>query len=217
MAPVNAETTVDEMKLNMTVIITPEYLTVGAGGGFLPNYYYKEEIQYRSNSDQHVFTKEYIEGEEVKSPTDGKVMTPYEREKIMLHYLDKKDSSDPGEYIMVGANHIGEPVVDSASEWYKRVPAPGEKFQLVGEPSLRTMAARDNHLYQMKILSVYDELARNLWKIHESANKREEPPEDIDNIIILASPDIIYDKIIHVMDAAKYAGFAQISLSLLGG
>ena len=190
---------------------------MGAGGGFLPNYYYHQEIEYRSKSDGHSFSKLYVEGEEVSSPTDGKVMTPYERENILLNYLEKKDSADQGSYVHVGANHLGEPVVDSAGDWYKRIPAPGEKFQIVGEYSLRTMDAKNNHLYKMKKLSVYDEIAKNLWRIHEQASKREDPPQDIDKIIILAGQDIIYDKIIHVMDAAKYAGFADISLSLLGG
>ncbi|MFC1586646.1 ExbD/TolR family protein [Fibrobacterota bacterium] len=208
---------VDPMNLNLTVIITDEYLTVGAGGGFLPNYFYDEEIQYRSKSDGHVFFKKWVKGEEVKSPTDGRVMTPYEKEIIHLYYLDKKDSADDGEFVMVAANGLGEPVVDSIGDWYKRVPAPGERFQVVGDLSLRTMTARDNHLYRMKKLSVYDEVAKNLWKIHEQALKREEPPEDIDRLTILANSRIIYDKIIHVMDAAKYAGFSQLSLSLLGG
>jgi biopolymer transport protein ExbD len=217
MQPNIPKTTVDPMKLNLTVVITDGFITVGASGGFLPNFFYEEVIQYRSKSDGHVFTKEWVKGEEVKSPSDGRVMTPFEKERINLHYLDKKDSADPGSNVMVAANGLGEPVVDSSGDWYERVPTPGEKFQIIGDISLRTMSARENHRYRMKKLSAYDELARNLWKIHESASKREEPPDDIDIVTILAAPPIIYDKIIHCMDAAKYGGFTNISLSLLGG
>ncbi len=215
--PDNSQNMVDPLKLNLTLIVTDEYLTVGAGGGFLPSFYYEEEIQYRSKSDNHVFKKVYEEGEKVVSPTDGKEMTPFEKEIIFLHYLDKKDSADPGSYINVAANSVGEPIVDTTGEWYTRIPAPGEMFQIVGQPALRTMTAQDNSLFKMKRLSAYDEVARNLWKIRRSAEKREAVPEDINDITLLASPKIIYDKIIHSMDAAKYAGFYKISMSLLGG
>jgi biopolymer transport protein ExbD len=215
--PDQQQTTVDPMNLNLTVIVTDDYLTIGASGGFRPNYYYEEEIQYRSKSDGHVFYKKWEKGEEVKSPTDGRIMTPYEKEIIHLHYLEKQDSADQGKFVMVAANGLEEPVIDSTGEWYARIPAPGEKFQIVGDISLRTMTARDNHLYRMKKLSVYDEVARDLWRIYQSASKREEPPVDIDKCTVLATYQIIYDKIIHVMDAAKYAGFSNISLSLLAG
>ncbi|MBF0431707.1 MAG: hypothetical protein HQK83_10535 [Fibrobacteria bacterium] len=79
------------------------------------------------------------------------------------------------------------------------------------------MTARENAHYKMIKLSAYDEVARNLWILKRSAEKREQVPEDLNNITILAGTKIIYDKIIHVMDAAKYAGFYKISLSLLGG
>lgn len=209
--------TPDPMNLNLTVVVTDEFFTIGAAGGFLPSYYYEEEIQYRSKSDGHVFSKPYVKGENILSPTDGKVMTPFEKEIIYLNYLEKEDSTDPGQYVLVAANSIGEPVVDSAGEWYKRVPAPGEKFQVIGEPALREMTAAQAALFHMRKLSVYDEVARNLWLIHENAKKRESLPEDFNKIMILANPSIIYDKIIHSMDAAKYAGFYKISLSLLGG
>lgn len=213
----NQDSEPDPMNLNLTVIVTGEYVTIGAGGGFLQNFHYEEMIQYRSKSDGEVFNKVWDPDEEVKSPSDGKIMTPYEKENILLNYLDKKDTADPGDYLVVACNSLDESIVDTAGEWYKRVPAPGEKFQVVGDLGMRTMTARENHLFKMHKLTVYEQVALNLWKIHEAGMKREDPPEDIEKLVILASPPIIYDKIIHLMDAAKYAGFTQISLSLLGG
>lgn len=144
-------------------------------------------------------------------------MTPFEKEIIFLHFLDKKDSADPGSFINVAANSVNEPIVDTSGEWYTRIPVAGEKYQVVGQPALRTMTHQDNAKFKVKRLSAYDEVSRNLWKIRKSAQRRDDPPEDIDQITLLASPGIIYDKIIHSMDAAKYAGFYKISMSLLGG
>ncbi len=208
---------VDPMKLNLSVIITDEYLMLAASGGFGKNVYYKEEVKYRSKSDNHIFFKEWDKTEEVKSPTDGKVMTPYEKDVIFLHYLERVDSTDPGKYVMVAHNQLGEPMVDTAGEFYDRLPAPGEKYSIVGSSMLRTMNARDNTSTKLEKLSAYSSIARDLWLIMKQAEKRENPPDDLDTIIILANNRIIYDKIIHVMDAAKYAGFSKISLSLLGG
>src|SRR4051812_1455730 len=76
-APTDApKNEIDEGLLNLTVIITDKGVTIGAGGGFQPTIYYQEEVEYRSRSDQKVFRKVYVPGEEVKSPTDGKIMTP---------------------------------------------------------------------------------------------------------------------------------------------
>ncbi len=215
--PDQPKTQVDDQNLNLTVIITNDYLTAGASGGFMPSFYYQEEVEYRSKSDGHRFRELFEDGKVVKSPTDGKEMTPYEKDKIFLHYLAKQDSADPGEFQMVALNHLDEPLVDTAGEFFTRVPQAGEQFQIIGEPTLRQMKNNEIHLFKLGKLSAYDALARDLWKLQLAASKREEPPADIDKLTILASPKIIYDKIIHVMDAAKYAGFSQLSLSLLGG
>jgi biopolymer transport protein ExbD len=215
--PIEPIDTPEPLTMKLTVVITDEYLTIGADGGFRPRYYYDEEVQYRSRSDGHVFLRKWVKGEEVKSPTDGRVMTPFEKEVIHLHMLNKKDSADAGRYIMVAANSLDEPAIDSTGEWFTRIPAPGEKFQIMGDQSLRTMAARDSHLYRMKKLSAYDEVARDLWKMYRSLSAKQEPPADMDKCSILADSDIIYDKVIHIMDAAKYAGFSDISLTLLTG
>ena len=40
---------------------------------------------------------------------------------------------------------------------------------------------------------------------------------DVDNIIILADDKVVFDKVIHVMDVAREAGFYNIQLAKLGG
>jgi biopolymer transport protein ExbD len=45
----------------------------------------------------------------------------------------------------------------------------------------------------------------------------EPTPPDVDDVVILADDDVIYDKVIQMMDACKSAGFDRVALSLIGG
>ena len=63
---------IDPGLLNLTVVITDKGVTIEAAGGFQPTVFYQEEVEYRSRSDQKLFLKVYVPGEEVKSPSDGK-------------------------------------------------------------------------------------------------------------------------------------------------
>lgn len=206
----------DPGNLNLTLIVTDKYLTVGANGGFLPQFYYREEVTYRSKSDGKEFTVPYVKGEVVKSPSDGKVMSSFERYQINLYYLDKKDSTDPGVTRNIVYNSSGEALIDASGNFLSEKPTSSTPVMVIGEAEAKPLEAREMQFLKIAPLSVYDEIARQLWNIKQSAEKRENPPEDIDKIMLLASPHIIYDKIVHSMDAAKYAGFHQIALSLLG-
>jgi biopolymer transport protein ExbD len=48
-------------------------------------------------------------------------------------------------------------------------------------------------------------------------SQRDPLPPDVDDVVILADEDVIYDKIIQMMDACKSAGFDRVALSLIGG
>jgi biopolymer transport protein ExbD len=208
---------VDEGLLNLTVVITDKGVTIGAAGGFQPTTYYQEEVEYRSRSDQHVFRKIWVKGEEVKSPTDGKVMTPYERETIMLNTLSKKDSSDPGTYMYAVTGPDGNALMDTAGNWYTTVPAVGALYRTVGDETVKHMDARSLPFCKVEKLSAYQEVARTLEKIHMLYSQRDPLPPDVDDVVILADDDVIYDKIIQMMDACKSAGFDRVALSLIGG
>ena len=207
----------DDGLLNLTVIIGKSGVTIGAAGGFQPTVFYQEEVEYRSRSDQHVFRKIWVPGEEVKSPTDGKVMSPFERETIMLNTVVKKDSADPGTIQMVVIDIEGNALMDTAGNWYTRIPGEGELFRIVGDETIRKMDARSASFCKVEKLSAYQEVAKTLEKIHMLYSTRDPLPADVDDVVILADEDIIYDKVIQMMDACKSAGFDRVALSLVGG
>lgn len=207
----------DDGLLNLTVIITKTGVTIGAAGGFQPSVYYQEEVEYRSRSDQKVFRKVWVPGEEVKSPTDGKVMTPFERETIMLNTVVKKDSADPGTVQMAAIDMESNALMDTAGNWYTRVPQVGELYRIVGDEVVRKMDAKTAAFCKVDKLSAYMEVAKTLEKIHMLYSTRDPLPADVDDVVILADEDIIYDKVIQMMDACKAAGFDRVALSLIGG
>jgi len=158
-----------------------------------------------------------VKGEEVKSPTDGKVMSPYERETIMLNTLAKKDSSDPGTYLYAVTGPDGNGLLDTAGNWLTQVPAVGGLYRVVGDLTIKHMDARSLPFCKVEKLSAYQEVARTLEKIHTLYSQRDPLPPDVDDVVILAGDEVVYDKIIQMMDACKSAGFDRVALSLIGG
>jgi biopolymer transport protein ExbD len=215
--PTEQKQDIDEGLLNLTVIITDKGVTIGAAGGFQPSTFYQEEVEYRSRSDQHLFRKVYVKGEEVKSPTDGKVMSPFERETIMLNTIVKKDSADPGTIPMAATDMEGNALMDTAGNWYTTVPKVGDPYRIVGDEVVRKMDARAAAFVKVDKLSAYMEVAKTLEKIHMLYSTRDPLPADVDDVVILADDEVIYDKIIQMMDACKSAGFDRVALSLIGG
>lgn len=67
--------------------------------------------------------------------------------------------------------------------------------------------------FDSKPLSAYDELKNRLMKIKE----RYRDAEDADDLIIAAENEVIYDKIVQIMDAARSAEFPNISIAKLRG
>jgi len=208
---------VDEQNLNLALLITDHYLTIGANGGFMPNYYYAKFAQYKDPASGESFVIPYVRGQEVKSPKSGRVMTKKELEKFLYTFLDKKDSADPGQERMVIHNHVHEPLLDTSGQWYTRSLNVGDVYRIVGYPEVRVATQQEINDFNLAPLSVFSEVGRVLWSIKLQAQLRENVPADLEKIILLANPRIAYDAIIQGMDASKYSGFNQIALSLLGG
>lgn len=203
--------------LNLAVVVTDNSITVGASNGFQPAVYYQEEVQYRSRSDQNVFRKIFVKGEKVYSPTDKKLMGLNEKELILLNVVVKKDSADPGTYLFAAQDHEGEPLMDTSGNWYKDIPPVGSPYRSVGDETVLIMNEATHATCKIDKLSAYYEVARVLEKVHKMYSRLSPTPTDVDDIVILAGEDVIYDKIIQMMDAAKAAGYDRVALSLMGG
>src|SRR5688500_13153916 len=203
--------------LNLTVVITKSGVTIGAAGGFQPTVFYQEEVEYRSRSDQKTFRKVFVPGEGVKTPTDGKVMTPFERETIMINVVTKKDSADPGTLAKAVIDLDGNALMDTAGNWYTSIPQPGSLYRVVGDEVVQKMDARSAAFLQVENLAAYQEGAKVLEQIHILYRTRDPLPADVDDVISLPDEEVIYDKVIQMMDAWKSAGFDRVALSLIGG
>ncbi len=208
---------IDEGLLNLSIVVGHKGITIGATSGFQPSVFYFEEVEYRSTSDKHVFRKPYVPGEKVFSPTDGKLMTLQEKETIFLHAIDKKDEKDAGTFRNVAVGPDDNALLDKEGNWYTAVPAVGMEYRLVGDQVIRKMDPQTAAFCKVTRLSAYQEIARQLEQVHAVYSQRDPIPPDVDDVVILAEDDIIYDKVIQVMDAAKAAGYDRVALSLMGG
>ena len=217
--PTDNPANVDEGLLNLSVLITDKGVTVGASGGFQPTVFYQEEVEYRSRSDQNMFRKVYVKGEVVKSPSDGKTMSIHEKAVIYLNTVSKKDSADPGTLVYAAMDGEGNALMDTSGNWYSSIPPAGAPYRVIGDgpTKVRKMDARMATFCKVDKLSAYQEAAKTLEQVHMRYSQRDPLPPDVDDIVILADDDVIYDKVIQMMDAAKTAGFDKVALSLVGG
>ena len=123
---------------------------------------------------------------------------------IELHMLDST-----GGVIECSYSPWGEMVTDTRGQPLNRL-AMGDTVLLVSTDR-RPRVVRDPAAYDLRPLSAYDELRNRLLQI------KEEYPEadDADRIIIAAENEVVYDKLVQVMDAAGIARFRKISICKL--
>lgn len=62
--------------------------------------------------------------------------------------------------------------------------------------------------FKLRRVSAYDELKNRLMKVKE----RFTDVEDINDIIIVAENNVLYDKIVQIMDVCRAADFPNISI-----
>lgn len=197
-----------ENKLLLTAIITDSVVTLGAKGGFLPSIYYREYHKYISSDDQTEFTVEYKPGEVVKHPKTGQEMTVHERYEIYLYACDETRKIMQSLY-----NRYGEMITDAQGTPLKKV-AVGDTVYALSNPR-RLMIVKDPSEFELSNLSAYDAMKNRLMTVKERF--RESQPEDFDDIIIAAEDQVLYDKIVQIMDAAREAEYPNISIAKLRG
>jgi biopolymer transport protein ExbD len=194
-------------KLLLTAIITDSVLTLGAKGGFLPSLFYKEYHKYVAKDDQAEFTVPYDPKAEeaVKHPKTGRDMEIYERYDIFLYACDEEYN----EVKKVLYNKFGEMITDADGVPLEEVALDDTVYALTN-PRRRIVVSSPSE-YELKPMSVYDELKNRLMKVKE----RFKDAEDGEDIIIAAENEVLYDKIVQIMDAARTADFPNISIAKL--
>ncbi len=196
-----------ENKLLLTAIITDSVVTLGAKGGFLPSLFYQEFHRYIARDDQAEFTVKFDPKarELPKHPVTGRDMTIHERHDILLYSCDETFS----EIQKCLYTPFGEMVTDVEGIALSAVNV-GDTVYALTNPR-RLIVVENPREFELKPLSVYDELKNRLMKVKE----RFKDAEDADDIIIAAENEVMYDKIIQIMDVARSADFPNISIAKL--
>lgn len=196
-------------KLLLTAIITDSVVTLGAKNGFLPSLFYQEFHRYIAKDDQTDFKVKFdpSSAELPKHPKTGRPMEVYERYDIYLYSCDETYQN----IVNCLYTKFGEMVTDGNSLPITKASVGDTVFALTNPR--RMIIVSDPSEFELKPLSVYDQLKNRLMKVKE----RFKDADDADNVIIAAENSVMYDKIIQIMDAARSADFPNISIAKLRG
>ena len=193
-------------KLLLTAIITDSVVTLGAKGGFMPSLFYREFHKYVAKDDHEEFTVEYKPGQKVYHPKSHREMTIYERYDIFLYVTDENRVILKSLYTKL-ANQM---VTDIQGNPISATVKAGDTVYILTNPRMMVVV-KDPSDYVLQPLSAYDELRNRLMKFKE----RYKDADDGNDIIIAAENQVIYDKIVQIMDAARGADFSNISIAKL--
>jgi biopolymer transport protein ExbD len=206
----------DDNSLALTVAITDGYLEIWARGGSLPKVFAKEMVDFRCKADKG---EQRIDLSQVKMETvkceNGQPVTIYDKERINMFAVARASEEDPGTMLKAVYNANDSAYFDANGAFLtekSQLKVGGVYRTLDQENTVKIDPTKYNDA-KVEFRSAYDELAIVLIDIH---NKFIDMP-DVDNIIILADDKVVFDKVIHVMDVAREAGFYNIQLAKLGG
>jgi len=192
-------------KLLLSAIVTDSVVTLGAKGGFMPSLYYKEFDRYVAKDDRSEITVEYKPGQKVRHPKTGREMTIYERDDIYLYVLNSKREIAKVLY----SKQTDAMITDVNGDAVIAV-QPGQVVYTVTNPRMM-VTVKNPADFDLRPMSAYDELKNRLMKVKE----RYQDAADADDIIIAAGNQVIYDKIVQIMDVARSADYPNISIAKL--
>jgi len=192
-------------KLLLTAIVTDSVVTLGAKGGFLPSLFYKEFHKYIAKDDHEEFVVEYKAGQKVYHPKTHREMTIFERYDIFLYVTDENRNILKTLYTKQNnqmlTNAMGSPITTVKT---------GDTVYALTTPRMM-IVVKDPNEFSLQPMSAYDELRNRLMKVKE----RYREADDANDIIIAAENQVIYDKVVQIMDAARSADFPNISIAKL--
>ncbi len=193
-------------KLMLTAIITDSAITMGAKGGFLPSIWYQEYHHYIAKEGGEEMTVKYNPKKPEETPTHpqtGRKLTIHERYDIWLYVIDPK-TKEVQKALYSQRGHL---ITDFNGTPLKEVSV-GDSVYVITHPR-HAIVIKDPSKYSLQKLSAYDLLKSRLMKIKE----RFKDADDKDRIIVAAENEVLYDKIVQVMDAARMAGYPQIEIA----
>jgi biopolymer transport protein ExbD len=105
--------------------------------------------------------------------------------------------------------NLGEMLTNANSEPVQQANV-GDTLYALSNPR-RIIIVKNPAEFELKPMSAYDELKNRLMKVKE----RYRDAEDGNDVIIAAENQVIYDKIVQIMDKAREAEFPNISIAKL--
>jgi biopolymer transport protein ExbD len=210
--------------LLLTIFITDKGFTLGAKGAMLPTTYTREFHKYeytypKGEKTKYTFTTPAItkanKREMPLCPKDPtRRLTLFERQDIVLYAVRKTSDTDTGTVPMVCYDkQLGCAMTDVRGNIIAGMPNVGDTVYALSLEDRRPRVVKNQASYQLTPLSVYDELSSRLIKV------RAQYPNvpDQGEIKIVGEDDVVFDKIVHVMDVCRLFGFPKISLAKLAG
>lgn len=250
-------------KLNLSILLSDQGMTVAAKGGFLPTVFTREKWKFKDEDKNKYYTvdvdtntlKEMRENRAINVPEAGRVMTINERTDIMLLATDKESPLDKGSLVKTlhnSANDMlvrmdyspvlksqinkGDSLIDlSKYVKLKKAEVAVAKLQkefdaIDGRAQPKIKASKKLELKKMKEAkarirfievvknpavyvelpaSAFDILMTRLLKVRRDFADN----PDINEIIIVCEDQIVYDKVVKLLDISRIAGFSTIMLA----
>jgi biopolymer transport protein ExbD len=208
--------TVITESLGLTISITKDYLQVLATNGGLPKIFTHEKwkVRCRNDNQSRIYDANAIRREQNQMLCeDGSLADKHDIQEIMLQSLEKKSEKDPGRIKMAVYNSENVAIINEQMELISdpRLVGDGRRVSALGSGKFSTLSSAGVSELRVAPRSAYDDLEKILRDIafrYSDAN-------DINDVVVVASDDIAFDKIIQIMDRARVSGFHQISLAKL--
>ncbi len=223
-------------KLVLTVLLSDSAMTLGAKSGFLPSIWYKEYHKYVSKEtntivdmveyDPAKLDRKTMEYKELPvDPSTGDTLSVHEREEIYLvamedDYKKVKKGWYSKEFNELLTDEKGQPVksikpgdvvyalITNMSPVTEEDATETEVTEIVTRRKIKIVDPAD---YRELDLSAYDLMKSMLVQVRD----RYPDAEDRNDLIIAAENQIIYDKIIQIMDVARSSNLSNVSIAKL--
>lgn len=208
--------------LLLAVFISDRGLTLGARGAILPTTYTQEYHRYvyqypKGASTQKTYLQKITKDNKNDLPLcpedKSRRLTLVEREEIILYVVEKANEDDPGVEIQALYDKTGQAMANAERVIQNKLPRPGDTLFALSILNPYREVVRDPGDYHLGKLTAYDQLASRLIRIQSMYPNVPDPGE----IKIIAEDDVMFDKIIHVMDVCRDFGYPKISLGKLAG
>lgn len=208
--------------LLLTIFITDEGIKLGAKGAMLPTTFTREFHKYvyrypagSSNEETYLYPVTKANKKEMPlCPQDkSRRLTLFEREEIILYAVERQSEDDTGHVKMALYNQYDEVLTNVAGKIIEELPAVGDTVYVLSLSGRRSEVVVNPQNYTVREMTVYSELASRLLRIKA---KYPDVP-DQGEIKIVAEDDVVFDKLVHVMDICRDFGYPKISLAKLAG